>query len=280
MKTNSIFEQLFSGVYVDSPTDFTVDARAIPRQGDEGRVTCTITNPSGAKTEKVVVPMVDGTYKVSYTPFEEGRHTIDIFYDNVAIPGSPFIVNVRRGCDAKRCKAFGQGLEQGFVNKDNFFTVETKGAGTGGLSLAIEGPSEAKMKCKDNRDGSCTVEYVPTEPGEYDVTIKFADEHIQDSPFKVNVDKLIDAALVNAFGPGLQPSTCRAGVPVSFKIDSSRSGRAPLAVSILSDRENLPKRPDVIDHGDGTYTVTYVPPAEGTNLQAQITWNGQDIPHR
>lgn len=114
---------------MDSPTDFTVDTRSIPRQGqgDEGRVTCTITNPSGAKTEKVVVPMVDGTYKVSYTPFEEGRHTIDIFYDNIAIPGSPFIVNVRRGCDAKRCRAFGPGLEQGFVNKENFFTVETKG---------------------------------------------------------------------------------------------------------------------------------------------------------
>jgi filamin len=26
------------------------------------------------------------------------------------------------------------------------------------LSLAIEGPSEAKMNCIDNRDGSCDVE--------------------------------------------------------------------------------------------------------------------------
>lgn len=59
------------------------------------------------------------------------------------------------------------------------------GAGTGGLGLAIEGPSEAKMTCKDNRDGSCTVEYVPTEPGDYDVSIKFADQHIPGSPFKV-----------------------------------------------------------------------------------------------
>lgn len=119
-----------TGVYVDSPTDFLVDARAITRQGDNAdnsHVTCTITNPSGAKTEKLVTSMVDGTYRVSYTPFEEGCHTIDIFYDNIPIPGSPFIVNVRRGCDAKRCRAFGPGLEQGFVDKANVFTVETKG---------------------------------------------------------------------------------------------------------------------------------------------------------
>ena len=51
--------------------------------------------------------------------------------------------------------------------------------------LAIEGPSEAKMTCKDNRDGSCSVEYIPTEPGEYDVSIKFSDHHIPGSPFKV-----------------------------------------------------------------------------------------------
>lgn len=59
------------------------------------------------------------------------------------------------------------------------------GAGTGGLGLAIEGPSEAKMTCKDNRDGSCTVEYIPLEAGDYDVSIKFADQHIPGSPFKV-----------------------------------------------------------------------------------------------
>ena len=51
--------------------------------------------------------------------------------------------------------------------------VMLRGAGTGGLGLAIEGPSEAKMSCKDNKDGSCSVEYIPFTPGEYDVNITF-----------------------------------------------------------------------------------------------------------
>lgn len=41
------------------------------------------------------------------------------------------------------------------------------------------------MTCKDNRDGSCSVEYTPTEFGEYDVSVQFAEKHIPGSPFKV-----------------------------------------------------------------------------------------------
>jgi len=70
------------------------------------------------------------------------------------------------------------GLEGGHTNQPAIFTVETRGAGQGGLGLAIEGPSEAKMNCRDNRDGSCTVEYLPTKPGDYDIAIKFADRPI------------------------------------------------------------------------------------------------------
>ena len=93
----------------------------------DGKISCSINNPSGGITEKVITPQVDGTYQVAYTPFEEGQHTIDILYDNVPIPGSPFSVNVKRISDAGKCRAFGPGLEKGIVNKPNLFTVETKG---------------------------------------------------------------------------------------------------------------------------------------------------------
>lgn len=29
------------------------------------------------------------------------------------------------------------------------------------------------MSCKDNKDGSCSVEYIPFTPGDYDVNITF-----------------------------------------------------------------------------------------------------------
>lgn len=68
---------MVTGVYVDSPTDFVVDSRAIAKR-DDGKVTCTITNPSGNRTENFITPLADGTYRISYTPFEEGKH---IHYD-------------------------------------------------------------------------------------------------------------------------------------------------------------------------------------------------------
>ena len=57
----------------------------------------------------------------------------------------------------------------------------------GGLSLAIEGPSKTEIKCRDNEDGTCTVTYVPTAPGEYNITVKFADKNISGSPFVAKV---------------------------------------------------------------------------------------------
>ena len=44
------------------------------------------------------------------------------------------------------------------------FTVDTCGE-TGSLGFSIEGPSQAKINCEDNGDGSADVDYVPTVPG-------------------------------------------------------------------------------------------------------------------
>lgn len=49
--------------------------------------------------------------------------------------------------------------------------------------FAIEGPSQAKIECEDQNDGSCDVRYWPTEPGEYAVHVTCDDEDIEHSPF-------------------------------------------------------------------------------------------------
>ena len=56
-------------------------------------------------------------------------------------------------------------------------------SGNGGLGLTVEGPCEAKIECLDNGDGSCSVNYLPTEPGDYKINVLFADEHVPGSPF-------------------------------------------------------------------------------------------------
>lgn len=57
----------------------------------------------------------------------------------------------------------------------------------GGLSLAVEGPSKAEISCKDNKDGTCTVSYLPTAPGDYNIIVKFDGKHIAGSPFTAKI---------------------------------------------------------------------------------------------
>ena len=65
-------------------------------------------------------------------------------------------------------------------------------SGYGGLSLSIEGPSKADIECHDNEDGSCRVTYKPTEPGNYIINVKFADEHVPGgSNAPSNVNKIV-----------------------------------------------------------------------------------------
>jgi hypothetical protein len=49
--------------------------------------------------------------------------------------------------------------------------------------FSIEGPSQARIECTDNGDGSANVRYWPTIPGEYAVHILCNDEDIPLSPF-------------------------------------------------------------------------------------------------
>ena len=67
------------------------------------------------------------------------------------------------------------------------FNIYTREAGAGGLSIAVEGPSKADIDFQDRKDGSCGVSYTCTEPGEYLASVKFNDQHIPDSPFKVHI---------------------------------------------------------------------------------------------
>ncbi|NXM87063.1 FLNA protein, partial [Oenanthe oenanthe] len=204
-----------------------------------------------------------------------GLHLVEVTYDEVAVPKSPFRVGVAEGCDPTRVRAHGPGLEGGLVGTANHFTVETRGAGTGGLGLAIEGPSEAKMSCKDNKDGSCAVEYVPFTPGDYDVNITFGGHPIPGSPFRVRVRDAVDASKVTCSGPGLGPSV-RARLPQSFTVDVSAAGRAALEVTLLGPT-GLPEPVEIRDNGDGTHKVTYTPATDGP-YTVSVKYGGQEVP--
>ncbi|KAG7256275.1 hypothetical protein CRUP_015168 [Coryphaenoides rupestris] len=290
------------GVLREVTTHFVVDARSLGRPVG---IKVMISNPSGA-TDAYVTDKGDGTFRVEYTAYEDGVHVIGVLCDEVGVPQSPFRVLVSEGCDPSRVRAYGPGLEEGLVNKPNRFTVETRGAGTGGLGLAIEGPSEAKMSCSpfrvpvrelvdpgkvrcsgpglgsgvrahvlqtftvdcskaglaplevllygptgvlevvhmaDNGDGTHAVTYTPAKDGPYTVCVKYADQEVPRSPYKIKTLPAHDASRVRASGPGLAAAGVPASLPLEFTIDARDAGEGLLTVQILYGGDEIPYSP-------------------------------------
>ncbi|XP_030279432.1 filamin-A isoform X1 [Sparus aurata] len=262
------------GVFREATTDFTVDARALTQTGGD-HIKTLISNPSGSRTDALITDLGDGTYSVEYTPYEEGPHNVEVCYEGSPVPKSPFRVAVTEGCDPARVRVHGPGLKCGTTNKPNKFTVETRGAGTGGLGLAMEGPSEAKMSCTDNKDGSCSVEYIPYEPGTYNLNITYGGQPIKGSPFSVPVSDTVDSTKVKCQGPGLG-NNVRANIPQAFTVDASKAGVAPLQVRVQGPK-GVVEPVEVVDNGDQTHTVNYVPTREGP-YSINVLYADEEIP--
>uniref|UniRef100_A0A915KN90 Filamin C n=1 Tax=Romanomermis culicivorax TaxID=13658 RepID=A0A915KN90_ROMCU len=99
---------------------------------------------------------------------------------------SPFQFHVDQVKDGY-VTAYGPGLTYGSIGEPCTFTVCVKDAGAGGLSVLVDGPAKAEIQCHDNKDGTCSVSWLPPVPGEYKIVVKFADKEIKGSPFVVRI---------------------------------------------------------------------------------------------
>ncbi|XP_035225769.1 filamin-A-like isoform X2 [Stegodyphus dumicola] len=146
-----------------------------------------VTNPTGVTDDAMIIDMEDCQYGVFFTPKEPGIHTISVRCKDIHIPGSPFQFTVGgiQSFGAHKIHAGGLGLERGGANEPCEFNLYTREAGAGVLHISVEGPSRAEINIQEISAGTFCVTYKVSEPGDYRVGIKFNDEPIPDSPFKV-----------------------------------------------------------------------------------------------
>jgi len=65
--------------------------------------------------------------------------------------------------------------------------VNTLKAGSGALSVTVDGPSKVQLECREVPEGQ-EFTYTPTVPGDYLIVIKFGGNcHIPSSPFKARI---------------------------------------------------------------------------------------------
>lgn len=121
-------------------------------------------------------------------------------------------------------------------------------------------------------------------PGEYDISIRFADKHIPGSPFKVLIAgpaqsiPVGDYRSVKVYGPAVENPQVIEGVPASFFINVADAGAGLIGVEMTSSEGGAVENYEVEERGDGNYLVTFIPPKQNTTITAKISFAKQNVP--
>uniref|UniRef100_A0ACB8FM60 Uncharacterized protein n=1 Tax=Sphaerodactylus townsendi TaxID=933632 RepID=A0ACB8FM60_9SAUR len=207
--------------------------------------------------------------------------------------------------------AYCPGLEGGTTGVSSEFFVKTRNAGSGALSVTIDGPSKVQMDCQECPEGH-KVTYMPMAPGNYLISIKYGGpQHIVGSPFKAKVTGprlsgghslhetstvLVetvtkasssvgssysalpkfssDASKVVARGPGLTKAFV--GQKNTFTVDCSKAGTNMLMVGVHGPK--TPCEEVYVKHmGNRVYNVTYTVKEKGDYILI-VKWGDESVP--
>lgn len=145
-----------------------------------------------SRAELKVSNNMDGSYTGTYTPTQPGDYKLSVTFGGKHIPGSPFVIKVQgegiKG-DSGRVKLIGDAYKEGRANQMNEFQVDTREAGFGKVQVSVQGPAKCELKCENVKTNLFSVGYKPTEPGTYQLSVRFSGDHVPGSPFIIKVSK-------------------------------------------------------------------------------------------
>ena len=172
-----------------NPLDITVDTT----KAGTGDLQVEVIGPDGIEPT-VYIASEEGIYSLKFDVPKAGKYLINIKWAGEHIPGSPFKLKVYPGPNAGAVKAYGPGLEPSFeVGEVGEFTIETKNAGIGTLTIRVHGVKGAfkitAEPVQEDNPRMLRAHYDPKEPGDYIVAVRWSGTHVPGSPFNVNIRK-------------------------------------------------------------------------------------------
>ena len=224
-----------SNRYTDVAQEFYVDAA----NAGCGKLTVYVRGPNN-KECKVYVKEDRNIFTVKFNAEDEGRYTITVFWSKKQIPGSPFRIKVKQAANAGMVKAYGPGLRNGRLGDCEEFTIETKNAGTGTLTIhvhGVRGSFKVEAFAKDpDEPHVLTARYSPTIAGEFVIFIRWAGTQIPGSPFKVIITD------PSGFDPSVPVSNVPYSIEPSYKPSQDKKARKKSSKSEIDyhdDEEQL-----------------------------------------
>jgi filamin len=170
--------------------------------------------------------------------------------------------------------AKGTGLQSGFAEAPNKFTINMQGHNVSLLAVAFDGPARPECMLTTQKDGSVDAAYKTPVPGEYKIHIKFNDKHIEGSPFKVKIlgDKTAAVGKIKVSGASKEG---KALITNEIIVDATEAG----ITSGLQCAMEGPSKPEISFKSapDGTIRVNYKPTVAG-QYKMNLKFDGIPLP--
>ena len=183
------------GGVVGQPAQMAVN---VPDEAGPGTLSVSILGPHPPKPIEIV-NNGDNTMTITYHPHAPGNYSLEIYWAEGHISGSPFKASITGSAlrNPQLVFATGTPITEGKMKPKQLGTIDVTpqdGAGPGPLRAKLEGPSKGALELSNNPDGTILVSFVPNDPGQYKLHLLWGEDtedpnsEINGSPFTINVN--------------------------------------------------------------------------------------------
>lgn len=164
--------------------------------------------------------------------------------------------------EAKLIKCQGVGLNNGFAEGPNKFTIMTNSNhDVTQLQIGFDGPSQPEVKLVTKKDNGVDVTYTVNVAGDYKIHVKYGEHYIHGSPYKCKILGDVKASVQKVKVTGATKEAL-SGKSNDITVDGREVGIS----GGLSAHMEGPSKPDLTfkNQDDGQVICTYTPTAPGS----------------
>ncbi|ESO98830.1 hypothetical protein LOTGIDRAFT_231196 [Lottia gigantea] len=238
-----------------------------------GRLTAEVKGPS-SHVHAVVDDHEPGRSVVRFTPREEGKHYIHLYWSEHPLNNSPFLGHATGGSpDPSKVILTGRGLKEAIIREEAEFMIDGSHAGPGNPEVQLTGVrSEVNVIVTPLGGGKFRCTYIPLIAGAYLLHITWNGRQLRGSPYKVNVIGAFYPNRVEVSGEGLKGGMM--GDDIDVRIDTRKAGPGELTAFCMGPTHAA--FCELQDNHDGRYNLRIKPQETGRHV-LQIKYGGEHV---
>ncbi|XP_032590388.1 filamin-A isoform X2 [Drosophila grimshawi] len=239
---------------VGKTTSFAIDT--VKRPAREFDVV--VSGPGGQALPVRCYQTKNGHLQAEFSINKPGQCVIEVLHQSKPLPGSPFTCEA---FDSSKVSVQGVTKEPLALHSSNSFSVRTDNAGTAELEAFAISPTNQSLPVliSEQSEGIYNVEFVPSQPGNYKLTLMYGGETIPSSPLNFSASSSGVRNDARAAGHGLE--VCHRNKEASFVV------YCPIAPNVQIERvDEFGERiePKIKALGNNEWRISYVILSVGT----------------